>query len=108
MSRGPGRIQRTIAALMAKRPAAAFSTLQLCAAVYPGAAIEKKHRVAVLRVMHRIAAENRDWRIARSAGKASFLYRPPLRESHGREQPREPAGKWASSAAVRNTDFIST
>jgi hypothetical protein len=61
MSRGPGRLQRGITALMMKHPDGTFSLAQLCRHLYCGEAIEKKHRVAILRAMHNL--RTRDWDI---------------------------------------------
>jgi len=50
MSKGPGRIERAIAAALDAEPDGAFTTDDLCDRVYRGVnRIEKKHRVAVLR-----------------------------------------------------------
>jgi hypothetical protein len=50
MSRGPGRIERAIAALLDGEADNAFTTEDLCERVYSGVnRVEKKHRVAVLR-----------------------------------------------------------
>jgi hypothetical protein len=50
MSRGPGRIERAIAAVLDAEPDNAVTTDDLCDRVYRGVnRIEKKHRVAVLR-----------------------------------------------------------
>ena len=57
MSRGPGRLQRDLAELIAAHPGKTFSTAELCAHVYPGELIEKKHRVAVHRAMKGIGPE---------------------------------------------------
>jgi hypothetical protein len=56
MSRGPGRVEKTIAKAFAESPSATFSTDDLIALVYPGVEVEKKHRVAVLRAADRVAA----------------------------------------------------
>lgn len=50
MSRGPGRIERAIAAILDTEPDNAFTTEDLCDRIYSGInRTEKKHRVAVLR-----------------------------------------------------------
>jgi hypothetical protein len=50
MCKGPGRIERAIAAALDAEPDGAFTTDDLCDRVYRGVnRIEKKHRVAVLR-----------------------------------------------------------
>jgi hypothetical protein len=54
MSRGPGKIDRVIAALFAAEPDNAFMLYELLCAVYPDVDYyEKKHRVAVLRAAKR-------------------------------------------------------
>jgi hypothetical protein len=49
MSRGPGRIQQEIAALIASNPDGAWLTADLCEHIY--GLVEKKHRVAVTRAI---------------------------------------------------------
>jgi hypothetical protein len=56
MSRGPGRVEKTIEKAFIERPSATFSTDDLIILVYPGVEVEKKHRVAVLRAADRVAA----------------------------------------------------
>jgi hypothetical protein len=51
MSRGPGRIQREIATLIAGNQDDAWTISELCWRIYSRAATEKKHRVAVLRAL---------------------------------------------------------
>jgi hypothetical protein len=59
MSRGPGHVERAVSAILDAKPNAAFTTEELCRIVYPHAQrIAKKHRVAVLRAVSRLA--NRD------------------------------------------------
>jgi hypothetical protein len=56
MSRGPGKIERAIEAAFLKEPSRTFSTQELIPIAYPGRkAVEKKHRVAVLRAANKIA-----------------------------------------------------
>jgi len=52
----PGKIEKKVLALLAAEPDNAFTVEDLCEEVY-GAA-EKKHRVAMLRVVNRLAAED--------------------------------------------------
>jgi hypothetical protein len=55
MSKGPGRIERAIAAILDAEPDNAFTTEDLCERVYSGVnRVEKKHRVAVLRAANRL------------------------------------------------------
>jgi hypothetical protein len=56
MSRGPGRVQRILLAEFGGNPGALFDTVQLCRAVYGVAVVEKRHRVAVIRALKRLAA----------------------------------------------------
>jgi hypothetical protein len=50
MSRGPGKVERAIAAALDAEPDNAFTVEDLCDRVYLGVnRIEKKHRVAILR-----------------------------------------------------------
>jgi hypothetical protein len=66
MSRGPGRIERAIAAILDGEADNAFTTEDLCERVYSGVnRVEKKHRVAVLRAANRLVKrrDNTDcWR----------------------------------------------
>jgi len=55
MRTGPGRVERIIDAVFAAEPENAFTIEDLCDRVYPGEAIEKKHRVSVLRAAKKIA-----------------------------------------------------
>ena len=55
MSRGPGRIERAIAAILDAEADNAFTTEDLCERVYSGVnRVEKKHRVAVLRAANKL------------------------------------------------------
>ena len=55
MSRGPGRIERAIAAVLDGEANNAFTTEDLCERVYSGVnRVEKKHRVAVLRAANKL------------------------------------------------------
>jgi hypothetical protein len=68
MSRGPGRIERAIRELFDARPPdgyGGFSAEAMCEYVYPGVAIERKHRVAVLRAAHKIVAADPEWTFER-------------------------------------------
>jgi hypothetical protein len=71
MSRGPGRIERTIRALLDANPDESFSTDQLCNRCYGrGGWMERKHRVAVIRAMHGVLKDDPDWRCGRSNGRS--------------------------------------
>ena len=50
MSRGPGRVQRRIKALMQSEPTGAWTVEDLCDRVFDGVnRVEKKHRVSLIR-----------------------------------------------------------
>jgi hypothetical protein len=55
MSRGPGRIQRAISAAFAAEPDNALTTAELCERAYGTGAVDKKHRIAVVRAAKKIA-----------------------------------------------------
>lgn len=55
MSRGPGWIQVRLLETFSKARGDALSTTELCRAVYGDVSIEKKHRVAVLRAVRKLA-----------------------------------------------------
>ncbi len=62
MSRGPGKIERTIEAAFASAPDDIFMMGDLVALAYPGVnRVEKKHRVSVLRAASRVCGRT-DWR----------------------------------------------
>lgn len=74
MSRGPGKIERAIRDLMSERPDGAWTILDLCELVYQGAKrIKKKHRVSVLRTLHRIVENDPDWQFYRSVSMGKTL-----------------------------------
>ncbi len=81
MSRGPGRIERAIHDLFDQHPEGAWTTEDLCRVIYPTAnRTEKKHRVAVLRAMKKIAGKTdalcRDWICwqAETTGRSLVLF----------------------------------
>ena len=53
MSRGLGRIQQAIVAMIEAEPRSAWTTTQLCERIY-GASVERWHRVAVARALNRM------------------------------------------------------
>jgi hypothetical protein len=53
MSRGLGHVQRTILAMIEADPHGAWTVEEICRRAYPGAKVEKRHRVAVLRAFKR-------------------------------------------------------
>jgi hypothetical protein len=62
MSRGPGKIQRAIKAIIEAEPDRAFLLSELCERVYPGInRVEKKHRVAVARAAARMPLPTISW-----------------------------------------------
>ena len=62
MSKGPGRIERSLRELFANNPTEAFTTDDLVTIAFPGAnRIEKKHRVSVLRAARRIVDTDPNW-----------------------------------------------
>ena len=58
MSKGPGRVERTIIAALAAAPRNALTTQELCERCYEGP-ITKRHRVAVLRALKQVMAAGR-------------------------------------------------
>jgi hypothetical protein len=75
MSRGPGRIERAIRALLDANPDRAFTTDELCEHCYPVVAIEKKHMVAVLRAAMNVLKADPDWTAERVWGDKGNRYR---------------------------------
>jgi hypothetical protein len=78
MSLGPGRIQRVILGLIAAEPDGVWTTDQLCRLAYPGVnRVEKKHRVAVLHALRKLALPG-EWmtRRRRRPGCEHCLYDP--------------------------------
>jgi len=75
MSKGPGRIERTIRAAFADSPSRIYSVEQLAELAYPGVnCVEKKHRVAVIR-----AARAAGWRCGQSEAPGHpLVYFNPL------------------------------
>jgi hypothetical protein len=66
MSRGPGKIERALHALLASEPDGAFTIRELCERVYQVAQVEKKHRVSVLNALKRSAPPNSNWVLFRA------------------------------------------
>jgi hypothetical protein len=60
MSRGHGRVQRAIEAVIRDNPSSTFSTAELAARVYPDIRVEKKkaHHVALLRAARDVVYPN--------------------------------------------------
>ncbi len=76
MSRGPGRIERAIKAVFDAEPTRVFTTEHLCAQVYAGVpAIEKKHRVSLIRAAKHVIQREHNWRMTRThMPGAPFLF----------------------------------
>ena len=55
MSRGLGKVQRILIAAFADNPGVLLDTAQLCQEVYGVDVVEKRHRVAVIRALKRLA-----------------------------------------------------
>ena len=85
MSKGPGRVQRAISALIEGDPDGAWTTADICRAVYPSAEIDKKHRVAVLYALRHMALPG-TWTVRRlsRAGVEFCLYDPCRDEAQTR------------------------
>ena len=67
MSRGPGKIERTIEALMTTKPGGAWTVEDLCERANPGLnRVEKKHRVSMLRALHKLVDGDPDWQLWRA------------------------------------------
>jgi hypothetical protein len=82
MSAGPGRVMRTISAVIDSAGPDRFTVDDLCRRVYPEAeVIEQKHRVAVRRAMQNVAKRRRDcevrpeWRRGAPGSSAFVLFR---------------------------------
>lgn len=58
MSRGPGHVERKLGDVFARAPQGVFTTDVLCRRVYRVKKVEKRHRVAVLRALKRLAARS--------------------------------------------------
>ena len=61
MSQGPGHVQRTILAMIEAEPHGAWTVEEICRRIYPTEAVEKKHRVAVLRALTRVLLPGTWW-----------------------------------------------
>ena len=55
MSSGPGTVERQLRDIFAREPKGVFTTGMLCRRVYRVKEVRKKHRVAVLRALKRLA-----------------------------------------------------
>jgi hypothetical protein len=82
MSRGPGKLERTIAAEFAAHPDDALAIEALALACYPGInRVEKKHRIAVARAAKSVCGRTGwGWYIdARQGGKSIYFHQRSLR-----------------------------
>jgi hypothetical protein len=87
MSKGPGRVQRVVLGLIAADPDGVFTIADLCRHAYPDEAAEvaKKHRVAVICALRRMALPGTWWiRRLRRAGSELSLFDPCSDESQTR------------------------
>jgi hypothetical protein len=75
VSRGPGRVERAIRALLDANPDDAFTTSDLAERCYPNAApVEHKHRVAVRGAAQKVIDRDRDWHIMGRYENVCFNY----------------------------------
>ena len=76
MSRGPGHIQRKLVELLTKSAEPLFSTKGLCGRVFRVRHVRKKHRVAVLRALKRIARSKKVnvWRAVLKNNRDDFWF----------------------------------
>jgi len=91
MSRGPGRIERTIEALLAEHSTSAFTTDEIIHACFPAEpSILKKHRVSALRALRKASVGWCSEMISGSNG-AFVIYNPYNLRSYaiGRTRARE-------------------
>jgi len=79
MSKGPGRIERAIEAVLDAAPDNAFSVADLCREVYGVRHIEKKHRVAVKRAAKLIAARRKLAHLSSALPGAELIFYQPDR-----------------------------
>jgi hypothetical protein len=72
MSLGYGSTQRAILALIDAHPDGAWSTAELCQAVYPGDHVSKKLRVALIRALKRMVLPD-GWALCKARGQRAEL-----------------------------------
>lgn len=91
MSKGLGRVQRAIQELGETLAFRELSVQQLCVAAYglPQDQIAKRHRVAVLRAMHRLRQTNPAWT---TLPRSRFRFAPPPQDIN------QPIWAWRGSA----------
>jgi hypothetical protein len=89
MSRGPGRIERAVEAILIAEPDNAFTVEELCRRIYPPVGdakrlrLAKKHRVAVLRAARHLAKRRDTLQFAHCEGTGVEIAVRTLRR-HGR------------------------
>ena len=77
VSRGPGRVERVIAAALATEPDRAFTVQDLGERIYSGVnRMEKRHRVAIVRAMRSVAKRRAEIGVleARSRGNPLVIF----------------------------------
>jgi hypothetical protein len=76
MSKGPGRIELAIAAILDRSPDNAFTTEELCVRIYRTKQVEKKHRIAVRRAADSLAKRRDTLRklSSRNLGRSQIYY----------------------------------
>src|SRR5262249_32305209 len=76
MSKGPGHIQRKLIELLTRNAKPLFSTEDLCSKVFRVRQVRKKHRVAVLRALKRIAKTKKVnvWRAISKMNRNDFCF----------------------------------
>ena len=77
MSHGPGHVQRAILDLIDGDPDGAWTTTEICQHVYAVDLVEKKHRVAVIRVLRRL----KGWSYSHRPGHEGVLWTKYSHES---------------------------
>lgn len=105
MSAGPGRIMRSIALIVDEEREDAHTIDELCARVYVGEIIEKKHRVAAIRAMKNVVAQNKELRLgaAGSRGSPLIIFRPCELLSYAMFRLLHTYGPYKSKAVLRAT-----
>ena len=68
LSKGPGKVERRLADIFRDQPRSVFTTQELCVHVYGIRKPLKKHRVAVLRALKKLAKRSMPmlwWKVSR-------------------------------------------
>jgi hypothetical protein len=94
MSKGPGSVESKLRDIFAKDRHGVFTTETLCRRVYGVKEIQKKHRVAVLRALKRLAIRSMPtlWRRVQKHERddAWYDYRSFPSRAHDRAAAKEP------------------